>query len=181
MNFLTDNKLNLFQHGFCVPTPVRLHCWRWVISRLGPLIMVSVHITFLDFVIAFDSVSSGRLLLKLDHIGVRRDLLNRIRASLTIWQQRVVSNGYLSTWPHVISGVPQEYWDQFVSCMSLTLPTTLSHQSGFLRMTVPFIAWALTRLTVLPCKETSLDMYSWTPEWQLPSYFSVRKGNLHLK
>jgi len=35
------------------------------------------------------------------------------------------------------------------------------------------IARALTQLTVLPCKETSLDMYSWTPKWQLPSYFSV--------
>jgi len=40
-------------------------------------------------------------------------------------------------------------------------------------MTVPFIARALTWLTVLPCKETSLDMYSWTPKWQLLSYFSV--------
>jgi len=100
-----------------VPTPVRLHCRRLVISRLGPLIMVSVHVTFLDFVIAFDSVSRGRLLLKLDHIGVRRDLLNRIRAFLTNWQQRAVCNGYLSAWCHVISGVPQEYWDQFVSCI----------------------------------------------------------------
>lgn len=131
--------------------------------------MVSVHVIFLDFVIAFDSVPHGRLLLKLDHIGVRRDLLNRIRASLTNWQQRVPINMApcdLRCSTGILGPICFLH-------MSLTLQTTLSHQSGFLRMTVPFIAWALTRLTVLPCKETSLDMYSWTPKWQLPSYFSV--------
>jgi len=131
--------------------------------------VVPGHVIFLDFAKAFNSVPHERLLLKLDHIGVRRDLYSWIRAFLTNQQQRVVCNGYLSAWSHVTLGVPQG------SILGPTLFLVYVNDTAdnlvspvrLLQMTVPFIARSLSRLIVLPYKETSLD-YSWIQKWQLP-------------
>ena len=67
----------------------------------------SVHMAILDFSKAFDKVPHERLLLKLDHYGIRKNLLNWIRVFLTNRTQRVVCDGYISSEKEVLSGVPQ--------------------------------------------------------------------------
>ena len=62
---------------------------------------------FLDVSKAFDRVPHRRLLLKLDYIGVRGNLLRWIQAFLVSRRQRVVVNGYSSDWSTVSSSVPQ--------------------------------------------------------------------------
>ena len=61
----------------------------------------------LDFSKAFDKVSHQRLLLKLQHYGVRRNLLKWIEVFLSARTQEVVIDGTKSTPSPVSSGVPQ--------------------------------------------------------------------------
>ncbi len=49
----------------------------------------------------------GRLLLKLDHIRIRGDLLEWIRGFLLNGKQRVLCDGVTSDWDNVPLGVPQ--------------------------------------------------------------------------
>jgi len=67
----------------------------------------SSHIIFLDFSKAFDLVPHRRLLLKLEHIGVRGTLLHWVRGFLSNREQRVIIDGQMSDWAQVTSGVPQ--------------------------------------------------------------------------
>ena len=67
----------------------------------------SVHSLFLDLAKAFDLVPHYHLLLRLDLLGIRGDLLNWFQAFLTCQRQRVVINGQTSNWLDVCSGVPQ--------------------------------------------------------------------------
>ena len=62
---------------------------------------------FLDFAKAFDKVSHPHLLLKLQHYGIKGQLLKWISDFLTTRRQRVVIDGHSSGWSEVISGVPQ--------------------------------------------------------------------------
>ena len=57
--------------------------------------------------IRFDSVPHQRLLLKLDNIGVRGNLLTWISGFLANRGQRVLLDGSTSEWNEVTSGVPQ--------------------------------------------------------------------------
>jgi len=152
------------------PTPARLKCWRWSISGLGPLIVVPGHVIFLDFAKAFNSVPHERLLLKLDHIGVRRDLYSWIRAFLTNQQQRVVCNGYLSAWSHVTLGVPQG------SILGPTLFLVyVNDTADNLVSPVRLFAddCAIYRQVSVSADCTTLQgdlsrLYSWIQKWQLP-------------
>ena len=67
----------------------------------------SVDVVYLDFAKAFDKVPRERLLSQFESHGVKRRLLDWIRAWLTERQQRVVLNGEFSPWTEVHSGVPQ--------------------------------------------------------------------------
>ncbi len=109
VRFLADNdKINSSQHGFRQAHSFQtqlletIHQWAESLDR-----GTSSHAIFLDFAKAFDSVPHERLLLKLDHTGVRGELFRWIRAFLSNRQQRVLCNGCPSTWSRVISGVPQ--------------------------------------------------------------------------
>ena len=61
----------------------------------------------LAFSKAFDRVPHERLLIKLEHYGIRGRTLNWIRAFLTDRSQRVTVEGVASEPPHVKGGAPQ--------------------------------------------------------------------------
>ena len=67
----------------------------------------AVHCLLLDFAKAFDSVPHERLLIKLNSLGIRGEILTWLRFFLTERKQRVVINGTFSDWASVTSGVPQ--------------------------------------------------------------------------
>jgi hypothetical protein len=77
------NKLSHHQHGFrrgylCQTQILSVvHEWAKLINS-----RFSTHAIFLDFSKAFDSVPHQRLLLKLDHFGIRGKLLRWIEAYL---------------------------------------------------------------------------------------------------
>ncbi len=107
--FLTTNKkLSPFQHGFrsdhsCQTQLLEtVHQWAKTLDNKG-----STHVVYLDFSKAFDTVPHGHLLLKLDHIGIRGDLLEWIRGFLLNRKQRVLCDRVTSDWDNVPSGVPQ--------------------------------------------------------------------------
>ena len=66
-----------------------------------------VDAVLLDFSKAFDKVSHSKLLLKLEHYGVRGSTLAWIRDFLHNRSQRVVVHGQSSASASVTSGVPQ--------------------------------------------------------------------------
>ena len=66
-----------------------------------------IDVAIMDFSKAFDKVGHQRLLLKLDHYGIRGKTKKWIQAFLTNLTQRVVLNGEHSCYTHVKSGVPQ--------------------------------------------------------------------------
>ena len=107
--FLTSHKLlSPFQHGFrqghsCQTQLLEsVHQWAESLNRNS-----SSHVIFLEFSRAFYSVPHQRLLLKLDRIGIRGQLLRWIEAFLLNRQQRVVIDGHASEWAAATSGVPQ--------------------------------------------------------------------------
>ena len=96
------------QHGFrplrsCVTQLLQLvHEWLSILEERG-----SVDAIVLDFAKAFDKVSHPHLLLKIQHHGIKGQLLKWISDFLTTRRQRVVIDGYSSSWSEVTSGVPQ--------------------------------------------------------------------------
>ena len=91
------------QHGFvpsrdCI-TQLLLCLEDWTLMREN-------NKTF-DVSKAFDSFPHERLLRKLEHVGIRGDLLSWIRSFLMCRTQCVRVEGKTSTWKKVISGFPQ--------------------------------------------------------------------------
>ena len=66
-----------------------------------------IDVAIMDFSKALDKVGHQRLLLKLDHYGIRGKTNKWIQAFLTNRTQRVVLNGEHSCYTRVKSGVPQ--------------------------------------------------------------------------
>jgi hypothetical protein len=66
----------------------------------------AVDIVYQDFAKAFDKVPIGRLLAKLESIGIGGNVLKWISDWLSDRKQRVLVQGKLSSWHKVLSGVP---------------------------------------------------------------------------
>jgi len=67
----------------------------------------NIDIIYTDFAKAFDSVPHNRLLVKLESIGIRGEVLQWIKAFLTKRKHRVNVEGEISSWTYPKSGVPQ--------------------------------------------------------------------------
>ena len=108
MDFLIIHKLiTPSQHGFLKARSclTNLLCFfeeitKWVDGG-SP-----VDVIYLDFQKAFDKVPHQRLILKLKSHGMGNSVVNCIDQWLT---DRVVVDGYVSSWKSVMSGVPQGY------------------------------------------------------------------------
>ena len=104
----SHDKISSCQYGFrknCSASHLLVqvvHDWAKALNYRG-----SSHCLFLDFAKAFDSVPHQRLLLRLECLGIRGNLLSWFRSYLTNRFQRVVVNGHYSEWLPMLSGVPQ--------------------------------------------------------------------------
>ena len=68
---------------------------------------VNLDAVLLDFCKAFDKVNHRKLCLKLEHYGIRCELLNWIKNYLSNRTQKVIVEGKISDSITVISGVSQ--------------------------------------------------------------------------
>ena len=109
MNFFEDNQILCDQqHGF------RKHrsCESQLLTTAQDLASAldssqQIDAILLDFFKAFDKVPHQRLLIKLEHYGVRGTTLQWIRSFLSDRTQRVVVEGKSSSSAPVTPGVPQ--------------------------------------------------------------------------
>jgi hypothetical protein len=107
--FFDENSLlNKHQHGFvkfksCVTN--LLETFDFITENINR--GFAIDILFIDFMKAFDLVAHPELLIKLEAYGFKDKLLSWIKAFLTDRRQRVVLDGYKSSWKNVLSGVPQ--------------------------------------------------------------------------
>ena len=131
--------LNCHQHGFrkghsCqTQLLATAHEWAKSLDR-----GVSTHVIYLDFSKAFDSVRHQRVLMKLDCMGDRGNLLRWIDAYLRDREQRVVVEDQSSDWRKVTSGVPRGPFLAlyFFSYTSIISTLAWVHQFVSLQMTV---------------------------------------------
>lgn len=107
-HLLTNNLISKHQHGFIESRS----CTTNLLETLDVLTDAknkksSVHMIYLDFQKAFDTVPHAPLLVKLKGYGIQGGLLNWIEAFLSGRSQRVVMGQAHSDWLPVTSGVPQ--------------------------------------------------------------------------
>ena len=103
-----DNILYNLQHGFINARS----CETQLVDFIQELATSNncskqIDLIIMDFAKAFDKVPHCRLLYKLKFYGIRKDILNWIKAFLSDRTQTVVINGTSSTSVPVTSGVPQ--------------------------------------------------------------------------
>ncbi len=119
--FLSENNLlSLSQHGFRPNHSCQTQLLEALIHNPAHQ-STSIHIIFLDFSKAFNTVPHERLLIKFDNLGIRGQLLNWIKAYLTERSQRVVIDGIssdcmgnsyiwgpsgINPWSPIIPGLP---------------------------------------------------------------------------
>ena len=107
-HLMEHNILSDSQHGFvpgrdCITQLLLcLEDWTTMIENGD-----SFDVIYTDFSKAFDSVPHERLLKKLDHLGIRGNILSWIRSFLSGRSQCVNVEGALSEWKKVLSGIPQ--------------------------------------------------------------------------
>ena len=135
----------------------------------------SVHVIFLDFSKAFDTVPHMKLCTKLDNIGIRGDILNWIRAFLSDRQQRVLLDNQCSEWTTVTSGVPQ--W----SILGLFL-VYVNDISTNMSSETRLFADDCTLFRNVSCKQDCISLqndltkiFSWSQTWQLSLNISISK------
>ena len=163
--------LSNYQHGFCARRSTvgllseAVHDWALALEQRN-----SVHSLFLDLAKAFDSVPHYHLLLRLDLLGIRGELLDWFQAFLTCRKQRVIINGQKSDWLPVRSGVPQ---GSVLGPLLLVLYIDSLHHS-VTNSTLKVFADDVTVYKVVAsasdCQLLQDDLsclYDWTVAWQV--------------
>ena len=108
LHLIRNKVLSDCQHGFvpgrnCLTQLLLcLEDWSKMIKEGEPFDVI-----YTDFSKAFDSVAHQRLLCKLEHLGIRGDVLNWVRSFLSGRTQRVKVDDFFSKWVNVTSGIPQ--------------------------------------------------------------------------
>ena len=106
--FNDNNTLNKHQFGFrkglCTIDAVTELLESYYDSLNSGKFHVSV---FLDLSKAFDTLDHGILISKLDHVGIRGNILRWLNSYLSGRQQCVSVNSKISSMCHILSGVPQ--------------------------------------------------------------------------
>ena len=166
----SNNVLSNSQYGFRTNRSTTtlllttIHDWAEALNN-----RLSTHCVLIDFAKAFDSVPHGRLLLKLQALGVHGSLLQWFRSFLTTRRQRVVVNGHFSDWSAVSSGVPQG------SILGpLLFIIYVNDISSVVRSNIQMFADDLTLYRVVSsfedCKQLQKDLDSvlnWCDRWQM--------------
>ena len=162
--------LSPLQHGFrpghsCLTQLLQtIHDWAHSLDRAS-----STHVIFIDFAKAFDSIPHERLLLKLEAVGLRGDLLNWLRGFLVGRMQKVVINGCHSPWKRITSGVPQGtilgplLFNLYINDISACLTSGI-------RLYADDCAVYREILTLSDCVDLQHDLnaiHQWTVKWQM--------------
>ena len=107
-HMIINGLLSDYQHGFvqgrsCTTQLLQL------VDKISEIIDEggAVDMVYLDFAKAFDTVPHQRLLLKLESYGIGGEVYAWIQSFLTDRLQQVSVGGMVSSWAHVLSGVPQ--------------------------------------------------------------------------
>ena len=170
--FLTaSNKLSPFQHGFrnrhsCQTQLLEsVHEWARSLDRAS-----STHVILTDFSKAFDSVPHQRLLLKLEHRGVRGNLLAWISGFLANRRQRVLLDGSTSEWNEVTSGVPQgSVLGPLLFILYVNdIPTHLSSAVRLFADDCTIYRQVSTHQDCAALQEDLTRFARWCQRWQLP-------------
>ena len=162
-----NNKLSNYQHGFRKGYSCQIQLldvtneWAKSLDKRS-----STHVIYLDF---SNSVPHQRLLMKLDCMGIRENLLSWIEAFLHDREQRALVEWQSSDWRKVTSGVPQE------SVLGpLLFLMYINDIDVGLTSSVRLFADDCAVFRVITCKmdcdalQSDLNrLYHWTQLWQL--------------
>ena len=167
--FSENNVISDIQHGFVKGRSTitnMLQCLDNWISTLDKKFPMDV--IYLDFAKAFDRVPRRRLLHKLEHLGVRGDLLNWIGDFLKGRRFSVRVGGTMSSFHPVCSGVPQGSVLGPLLFLAYTcdLPLQLKCWVSMFADDTKMYAVPLTSHAML---QADLDViWKWCSDWLLP-------------
>ena len=167
-NILSDN-----QHGF------RKHrsCETQLVNTIESVAKSldnkeQVDMLILDFSKAFDTVPHQRLLLKMEHYGIRGRVLHWVRAWLTDRNQRVCLDGDMSDMTAVRSGVPQGTVLGPL-CFLLYINDIGDSTSSVLRLFADDSLLYRTITDPAACTQLQKDLTTlveWSKRWQMTRY-----------
>jgi len=130
----------------------------------------AVDCIYLDYKKAFDSVPHERLLLKLQNLGIRGNVLQWMRSFLTGRQQRVRVENALSDWSPVTSGIPQGsvLGPTLFLCFVNDLPQQVTSQLALFADDTKVFGPVRDENDAKKLRDDLECLHQWSYNWQLP-------------